>query len=140
MKPAEFVRFAESILNRPAAVPAALRSVTSRAYYGAFHLACEYLVSLSISAERNHKVNMWLIQCTHPSARRLGNALGELQTSRIKADYRLDQPAAETPDSARRSIELAQEVEMLLTELGAEDIRDQIRQELGDLLARQRPT
>ncbi len=56
MKPVEFIRFAEKLAIQPAVVPAVLRSAASRAYYGAFHLTHEFLVSLGFQPGAKHNL------------------------------------------------------------------------------------
>jgi hypothetical protein len=126
MKPAEFVRFAEATLNRPAPVPAALRSVASRAYYGAYHL-----IRACFEFKTGRKIEDKLLKaCSHPDAKKLGMLLGELQEGRILADYKLDRGSAETPNAARRSIEMAREIENLLVVFQSEETRDQVQREV----------
>lgn len=132
MNPAEFIRYAESILNRPAPIPAALRSVTSRAYYGAYHLTCALF---EFKTDRKI-IDMWLKACSHPDARKLGSLLGNLQTSRNLADYQLDQQSAESPNSARRAIELAREIEALLSVFQDKEVKALVLKEIDAHLAK----
>jgi hypothetical protein len=132
MNPAEFVRFAEATLNRPAPVPAALRSVASRAYYGAYHQ-----IRACFEFKTDRKIEDRLLKtCSHPDAKKLGVLLGDLQSSRILADYKLEQVAAETPNSARRAIEMAREIETLLNVFQNMDVREQVQMEVDSHLAK----
>lgn len=138
MKPAEFIRFAERLVVQPAAVPAALRSAASRAYYGAYHLTDEFLVSLGFHPDANHNLHTWLIGSLHPAAQKLGRCLADLQTGRVAADYKLSRLDAESPKSARRAIELARDFEAYYADCQSPEAREQIARDVRSFLAKQR--
>jgi uncharacterized protein (UPF0332 family) len=69
------------------------RSAISRAYYGAYHLAANFLQDFGISVRRNHLghnlVYRCLFGCQHPIAVHAAQLLDELRSERNGADYDL---------------------------------------------------
>lgn len=136
MKPPEFIRFAEKLAVQPSPVPAALRSAASRAYYGAYHLTLEFIESLGFSPGYNHDLPRWLANCPLLAARKLGQKLADLQSNRVKADYRLAQLDTESPSFARQSVELATDFERLLKECQPADAPAEIAAHIKAFLAK----
>lgn len=114
MKPTEFVDFATWLALQRTSTPALLRSVISRAYYGAFHQAAEFIEGLTNQKRAKHDAHIWLIDSAFSQAHEAGRRLEKLNSARIKADYRLDDPESELPAVARTCIELARDVQALL--------------------------
>lgn len=114
MKPFEFIDFAQHLAIQPATTPASLRSITSRAYYGAFHLAKSLIANLGAPLTVKHDAHVWLLASHSEDAHRAGRLLADLNNARIKADYQLQDSLAETVSFARRSVERAVEVRTLL--------------------------
>ncbi|MFM9963756.1 MAG: hypothetical protein ACKV2Q_21310 [Planctomycetaceae bacterium] len=113
---------------------ASLRSAVSRAYYGAFHLAFQFLGDIERPVPQNAIAHVYVarqLQCSgHPDAFRAGSLLGDLHTERIKADYRLDNPRIGTTAFARLCVERASEIQTLLTKCRAEPARSAIKARL----------
>ena len=114
--------------------PAALRSAVSRAYYGAFHLAGEFLAEIDRPVPRNANAHVLLARTLqslgHPDARGAGSLSGDLHSDRIKADYRLDDLRVETTAFARVSVETAHEIRSALDQCRPEPARSQIQASL----------
>ena len=133
MRPSEFTAFAERLVVQPATTPASIRSASSRAYYGAYHLVREYLEQLGLRPGAQHNLHLWFADCSEPHGKRIGRLLSSLQSNRIKSDYRLDEAAAEDPQSARRAVEEARQIESLLAACQQEPVRSILRNELERL-------
>jgi uncharacterized protein (UPF0332 family) len=82
--------------------PAEMRSATSRAYYGAFHRACELLRSIGIGLPGGpecHKKLRWILeQSGDVDVVRASSKLNSLREARNDADYDL---AAAKPERAK---------------------------------------
>ena len=114
MMPFEFIDFAQRLAIQPASTPATLRTVTSRAYYGSFHLAKELLVRLGQPVTGKHDAHAWLVGSKCDEAHQAGRLLAELNNESIKADYDLADRLAETINIARRNVERATDLQNLL--------------------------
>ena len=114
MKSEDFIDYAERLYLQPTAIPPQVRSITSRAYYGAFHLAVRVIESLTHVSRGKHDAHVWLTASRHPDAYEAGKLLGILCSYRIKADYRLEDTAAELPATARLTVEHARDVQRLI--------------------------
>jgi uncharacterized protein (UPF0332 family) len=120
MKGDEFIRFAGLIVARFSTDEAGLRTAISRAYYGAYHLAIA-LLNRVCSARLDHgSVRRLLLESGIQAAVHAGRQLGDLQSDRIKADYRLD--ASMTHSFARMSVERSLEIQKLLASLNDIDV------------------
>ncbi|MEX2139142.1 MAG: hypothetical protein WD894_07775 [Pirellulales bacterium] len=111
----EFIRFAGLLVARFPSDEAALRTAVSRAYYGAYHLAIDLLSRVCGERFDHGSVRRLLKESGNPIAQNAGRQLDDLQSDRIKADYRLD--ALITLPFARINIERGVEVQRLLTSL-----------------------
>ena len=113
---------------------AALRSAVSRAYYGAFHLALQFLEDIERRIPRNAQAHVQatrtLQNSAHPDAYRAGSLLGDLHTERIKADYRLDDKRVGTSAFARTCVETAHEIGTALANCRIEPARSEIKSRL----------
>jgi hypothetical protein len=114
MKPDEFIDYAARLAVQPTVVPPQARTITSRAYYGAFHLAARFVANLTQISRSKHDAHVWLMASQHADAHEAGKLLAMLNSRRIKADYRLDESRPELPASARLSVEYARDVQRLL--------------------------
>ncbi|WP_254511585.1 hypothetical protein [Anatilimnocola floriformis] len=114
MKPDEFIDYAELLAVQPTVIPPQARSITSRAYYGAFHLAASFVASLTKVKHSKHDAHVWLLASRHPDAFEAGKLLAMLNNNRIKADYRLEDSRVELPAAARMNVECARDVQRLL--------------------------
>ena len=114
MDPLEFLDLANAIAANGAA---GARSAVSRAYYGVFHLAIAVLGELDCPLEgsRSHGLVVNLLRSVDSSdAREAANMLGDLQGHRVKADYRLQIPAASTQANALLCIKRGLEIKAYL--------------------------
>lgn len=114
MKSEEFIDYAERLVVQPTAIPPQIRSITSRAYYGAYHLAARFIANLTRVSRSKHDAHVWLTASRHPDAHEAGKLLAILNSYRIKADYHLDDNVAELPATARLNVEFARDVQRLL--------------------------
>src|SRR5438876_993524 len=71
------------------------RAAVSRAYFGAFHVAREFLHGLGFAVPQADQAHayLWLrlSNCAHPDLKAAGQRLNELRSKRNWADYALDQ-------------------------------------------------
>lgn len=95
---------------------AACRSAVSRAYYGAFNLAREFLVTHGLDAISGHAGVWRAFQAFDGENRRLvGRELEALYSFRRAADYELSSRKIDfNAEVARRCVEKAIEIERLL--------------------------
>ena len=126
MKPAEFLDFATWLAVQRTTTPPLLRSVISRAYYGAFHLSAEFIEGVTNQKRAKHDAHIWLIDSAFAEAHEAGRRLEKLNSARIKADYRLADAEPELPSVARTCIELARDVQALLQVCAAASRQDMI--------------
>ena len=95
--------------------PAEYRTALSRAYYGAFHIAIVFLAELGITLPRDHgEVCRCLYESGDPDCTEAGRKLSDLQSVRVRADYRLDDSTVERSLAARLGLENAHEIRSLL--------------------------
>lgn len=98
MEPREFISLAIRLSRSQR--EADLRSAISRAYYGAFHVACEFLESCGIQlsgkvlhgADVHKKVRFCLRESGDFDAAKAAEKLGSLRDKRNHADYDLKGP------------------------------------------------
>jgi hypothetical protein len=113
---------------------ASLRSAVSRAYYGAFHLASQFLEEIGRAAPRNTQAHVHVARKLQGSgqrdAYRAGSLLGDLHTERIRADYRLDDKRVGIAAFARTCVETAYEIRSALIACRAEPARSEIKPRL----------
>jgi len=113
---------------------ASLRTAVSRAYYGAFHLALQFLADIGRPVPRNTNAHVQVARklqtAGQPDAYRAGSLLGDLHTERIKADYRLDDMRVGTAAFARTCVETAHEIRSALMACRAEPTRSEIQSRL----------
>ena len=132
MTGSDFVDIAGKLLaNSPSPPPALCRTIVSRAYYGAFHLARAYLRELGFNPSNNHRDTLHPIQVTSDAnAREAGKRLSDLQTHRIKADYELSDTLCHRIEVVREQVENAAEVRTFLELCRQEPARSQIKAEI----------
>ena len=121
MKSEEFIITASKIVGFS---KAGSRSATSRAYYGAFHFAIEVVCELAdIGIERfshNHSLpGNCLSKANDDNARQAANLLGNLQSRRIAADYKINQSNPESLKYGQYSVLQAQKCQQFLENLRA---------------------
>jgi uncharacterized protein (UPF0332 family) len=119
MNAVDFLTFASKLAAQPGNGPSGFRSAVSRAYYGAFHLAKEFLESQHFfcHSENQHQwAQKLFLNSGVQIGREIGQLLSNLHESRKLADYRLDKTVAETQANAQ------------LCALRADEIRTRISQ------------
>lgn len=112
---------------------ALLRTVISRAYYAAYHVALEFLVELGLPETSDHGVPpQWLENSGNVDAIAAGRNLRDLYSARRKADYDLKSARAvrivQNVDFVRDQIERASDVKSLLERCRSESARSQVAQ------------
>jgi uncharacterized protein (UPF0332 family) len=113
MKASEFIEFASKLAAGDDTSASSLRSSSSRAYYGAFHVAKQFLRSLDETfrcRNRNNEhqfVQHHLIYCDVPHVSELGRLLSNLHEKRKDADYHLDQLECESNEYAQYCVNVA---------------------------------
>lgn len=144
MDPLDFIALAIRLSNGQN--EAELRSAVSRAYYGAFHLARQYLQDCGVrfprkethGAEIHQKVRYCLSHSADVDAMFAGDKLESLRGQRNKADYDLDSVEFRIAGNAVLRIRAAQEIADALRRCRAEPAfsqsRDKIRAYARDVL------
>jgi uncharacterized protein (UPF0332 family) len=114
MQALEFLDFAQTIAGHGVA---GARSAVSRAYYGTFHFAIEILAELECNLESRNShglVLRVLASIEHEEAKGASALLSDLQSNRVKSDYKLMNTAAESRAFADICVELAHEIKRSL--------------------------
>lgn len=128
----DFLEFARKAIVMHRGSPAALRSVVSRAYYGVFHLARDFLEDLAFQSPKDENSHRFvLIQFANaddPTATDTATLLGELHERRKRADHDLDDGRYETETFAADALARADRAVRLLEIGGAEPLRTKIRE------------
>ena len=134
MDPHDFYQLASQLANSPHA--AELRTAISRAYYAIYHVGVTLLESLGFrlsSGPAGHgDVRNRLSNSGDPEMMRVGNQLGQLQSQRIAADYRLRNTSVENPKTAQAVVQQAQRMIQILDACFAEPKRTQIMQAIQE--------
>ncbi|MBZ0168458.1 hypothetical protein MELA_02723 [Candidatus Methylomirabilis lanthanidiphila] len=113
MDPREFLDLASQLVTEP---PKAvnLRTATNRAYYSAHHEGAEFLkkIGCTISTGPSGHGDVWnMLQNSGDEELTVaGSKLHDLYTSRIKADYRLEDRRAENQTNVRGHIAQAKKI------------------------------
>jgi hypothetical protein len=112
-----FIRFAGKIAAMQVDA-ASCRSVVSRAYYGAFHIARDFLSQLAVVAPKNANTHVFvqhqLAESGVEPAMNAASLLADLHTDRIEADYKLQKTNVESSSFARACVERAVQIESAL--------------------------
>jgi uncharacterized protein (UPF0332 family) len=120
MNAAEFISLAESMLQDES-TSARSRSIISRAYYGAFHLATLFLREQGLSTGANHgHLHHDYQSSDSPIGGRIGTMLQELYSLRVDADYRLQKTNVESRRLTVHSVVAARKVVEWITALRTE--------------------
>jgi uncharacterized protein (UPF0332 family) len=108
------------------------RTAISRAYYGVFHCALEFLAQFDVSIPSNpnshQQTYVKLFQTGIPQAQEAANLLNDLRGERNRADYDLDKPAPEHKANARSCVESAHDFCSCVEECLQEPIRSQLEE------------
>jgi uncharacterized protein (UPF0332 family) len=130
MNGADFIQLAGRLAARPQENAAVYRTVVSRAYYGAFHLAQALLSEWGFTAPRLDNAHVFvqhlLIGSEHVDAASAGRLIENLHGNRLKADYDLGFSAADQQRFAQLAVERAHRVVTLLESCRAEAATAQI--------------
>lgn len=111
---------------------AAYRTATSRAYYGAFHIARELLLELKFDPGRDHAMIQRALYRTGNDAAKAASALlSDLQSDRIKADYKLQNEKAGSAEFASLNVESAHSVLSELNRCRDPIVLDEMRRALA---------
>lgn len=130
----DFVALAAVLSNGTSA--AELRTSVSRAYYGAFHVAYDYVyrvcrVNLPLDGACHKRLHQLLESTQVPFLVAIGGNLSSLRDARNKADYKLDLSAPNTAQNASYFLEIANgvvnDVETLLISVADSTAMDAIR-------------
>ena len=130
-----FLNLAMSLVRQGGAGPAELRTAASRVYYAAYNRACELLRHIDHPAPAvggHGKVRNWLAGADIDDVRDAMGNLADLQSRRIEADYRLDQPEIESQNTVEFLVETAQEVMEVLDLHFAEPECSALRRKVED--------
>jgi hypothetical protein len=114
MSPEEFIDYAARLAVQPTAIPPQVRSITSRAYFGAYHLAARFIRKMTGATRGKHDAHVWLLSSRFSDAFEAGKLLATLNNNRIRADYRVEDTSVELLDYARANVEYARDFQRLI--------------------------
>jgi hypothetical protein len=107
------------------------RTAVSRAYYGTFHLALDFLKELQVTIPRNASAHVvaqrYLVSSGNSDAVKAGRIIADLHSDRIRADYRLDDSRFNI-DFARMRVAMAHNVRSTLDACRNDEAKAVIRQ------------
>jgi uncharacterized protein (UPF0332 family) len=130
MDATDFITFASQLAVQTNPTPPQCRSAVSRAYYGAFHSAMNFLAGLGHSCPI-HNAHVWVVEmfgnCNVDEAVEISGLLDGLRLSRREADYDLAKVAAETKSNAMLRVERAKDIESRLDRCSAVAISTRIK-------------
>jgi hypothetical protein len=144
MDPQDFISLAIRLSNGP--IEADLRSAVSRAYYGAFHVARQFLQDCGLrllrkeldAAEVHRKVRYCLSAARNADATFAANRLKSLRERRNIADYDLHSTDFSRPAEiklfVRAAIQIADALQRCRAEPTFAETRDEIRTYARDVL------
>jgi hypothetical protein len=134
MNPREFHRLATELVVD--VTPAKIRTAISRAYYAAHNVGVEVLTEMGFRIERGPggHAGVWerLNNCDDKEAIMAGSQLGDLQSKRNKADYRLDNKDIEVQKTAQALVEQSRRIIQTLDGCRAGSRSAQIKKEIQD--------
>ena len=132
----EFLKIASELFapyvtgNRPAN-EALFRTIVGRAYYGAHHLAKEFIEQLGFQTGTHGGLPEYLQAPNEPSAKQAGKMLATLYEFRSRADYKLTDARAirdfGSLNFVKDQVERAREVKSLLAQCSVEPGRSRIK-------------
>ena len=116
MDPREFHKLATELVA--GTTPARIRTAISRAYYAAHNVGVEVLTGMGCRIERGpaSHAGVWerLNNCGDKEVIKAGSQLGDLQSKRNKADYRLDNKDIEVQKTAQVLVEQSRRIIQIL--------------------------
>lgn len=128
MLPHEFISVATQLLAGEG--EGRLRSAVSRAYYGAFHLAREFLsdcgIIIGIDALAHRNVRWCLANSNEQFIEKASRLLDTLRESRNEADYKLASTRFRLRSNATGEVQLAVEISALLAPYQADEHKDRV--------------
>jgi hypothetical protein len=107
--------------------PVIHRTVINRAYYGAMHLARQFLASIQVPFDERHNIHFFLCNSGHHEAEEAGKILEGLLDRRMRADYRLERADVESANFAQYAVEMAHEFRSYLDRCHTEPARGAVR-------------
>jgi hypothetical protein len=112
MDPREFLKLASELVAN--VTPATIRTGINRAYYAAHNVGVEVLTEMGCTIEKgpggHGDVWMRLNNSGNKEIIMAGSQLGDLQTKRNKADYRMDNKEVEDQKTAKALVEQARRI------------------------------
>lgn len=91
-----------------------LRTATSRAYYAAYNVSVDTLVGMGFRIDRSGnghgQVQNLLGNSKNEDLQKISSDLGSLRTSRIGADYRMNDPKPENPTNVKAHVQHASRI------------------------------
>lgn len=127
-----FLDFARKAIVMHRGMPAAMRSVVSRAYYGIYHLTRRYLEELGFPTPKDESAHRFalvhLANAENEAATDLAALLGEIHERRKRADYDVDDARYETEAFAADTIARADRAARVLECCAAEPVQTTIRE------------
>ena len=132
----DFIALAGKLVAAQTADDASCRTAISRAYFGAFHVACSFLADLGFhvlaNANVHAQVRRYLSVSGNADAIDASDILSDLQSARNRADYRLDDPRVGSRDKAMLIVKQAHLVVSALNNCRAGEARETIRQAIAE--------
>ncbi len=113
------------------------RTAISRAYYGAFHIAVDFLKEMGKSVPANHSghevVYRLLFNSNVQDAIDAARSLNDLRRDRNRADYDLNRSGFQLPANAMERAELAHKFKLRIDRCRVEPVRSVILATLGSI-------
>jgi uncharacterized protein (UPF0332 family) len=134
MDPRDFHKLATELVA--GVTPAKIRTAINRAYYAAHHVGAELLKGMGFKIEKGsqchagvyHRLN----NCGDKEIIKAGSQLGDLQSERNKADYRLDNKDIEDQKTAQMAVEQSRRIIQTLDGCRGEVKIAQIKKEIQE--------
>jgi hypothetical protein len=127
----EFLALAGRMAAQGTGGEAVVRTIASRAYYAAFHVTVGLLTELKVKVRANAnahgQVRTILLGSRHADAQEMASILGDLHTHRVRADYRLSLQSFESFTLARRLVEHAERLRLIVDMSRSEDQRAELK-------------
>jgi len=106
------------------------RTAVSRGYYGAFHLAIQFLAELGLRIPKNHtghqRAYELLLNSGSSDAEQAARLLADLRTVRNEADYDLNKRRLASQASAKADVEMAASFQTALRRCDDEAVKSKI--------------
>lgn len=126
----EFIHLAGKLCVLRDAAEAEFRTAASRAYYGAFHLANQFMDELGFTVPDNEnahgQLRLRLLNSGEPTCVAAGKFLREMHQNRLVADYKLEIDKFQDAAQARLIVERAHKFRGYIEECRTEPIRSQV--------------